>query len=146
MTARSGAQDPSGAAAERAQNQASPDRTAAGQAPAGKPAASAPAAGQAPAGKPAAVAAAASRAAAPGQASAPGQAARLPYEQARDELTDLVKRLEAGGLTLEQSLELWERGERLADICAEWLEGARARLATAMARRDDTSADAAAPF
>ena len=131
MTARSGAQDPSGAAAERAQNQASPDRTAAGQAPAGKPAA---------------VAAAASRAAAPGQASAPGQAARLPYEQARDELTDLVKRLEAGGLTLEQSLELWERGERLADICAEWLEGARARLATAMARRDDTSADAAAPF
>jgi exodeoxyribonuclease VII small subunit len=146
VTARSGAQDPSGAAAERAQNQASPDRTAAGQAPAGKPAASAPAAGQAPAGKPAAVAAAASRAAAPGQASAPGQAARLPYEQARDELTDLVKRLEAGGLTLEQSLELWERGERLADICAEWLEGARARLATAMARRDDTSADAAAPF
>lgn len=77
---------------------------------------------------------------------AAGQAARLPYEQARDELTDLVKRLEAGGLTLEQSLELWERGERLADICAEWLEGARARLATAMARRNDTSADPAAPF
>ena len=80
-----------------------------------------------------------------GQAAA-GQAARLPYEQARDELTDLVKRLEAGGLTLEQSLELWERGERLADICTEWLEGARARLATAMARRNDNSADPAAPF
>jgi exodeoxyribonuclease VII small subunit len=77
---------------------------------------------------------------------AAAQAPRLPYEQARDELTDLVKRLEAGGLTLEQSLELWERGERLADICAEWLEGARARLATAMARRNDTSADPAAPF
>jgi exodeoxyribonuclease VII small subunit len=74
------------------------------------------------------------------------EAARLPYEQARDELTELVKRLEAGGLTLEQSLELWERGERLADICAEWLEGARARLATAMARRSDGSADPAAPF
>ncbi|MGH3274972.1 MAG: exodeoxyribonuclease VII small subunit, partial [Streptosporangiaceae bacterium] len=40
--------------------------------------------------------------------------ARPAYEQARDELTDLVKRLEAGGLTLEQSLQLWERGEKLA--------------------------------
>ena len=38
----------------------------------------------------------------------------LTYEQARDKLAAVVKRLEAGGLTLEQSLELWERGERLA--------------------------------
>ncbi len=57
----------------------------------------------------------------------------LSYEQARDELANVVKRLEAGGLALEDSLELWERGERLATICSEWLEGARARLATAMA-------------
>ena len=60
----------------------------------------------------------------------------LSYEQARDELTSVVKRLEAGGLSLEQSLDLWERGERLAAICAEWLEGARARLTAAMAARD----------
>lgn len=60
----------------------------------------------------------------------------LSYEQARDELADVVKRLEAGGLTLEASLELWERGERLAKICVEWLEGARARLATATASAD----------
>ncbi len=53
----------------------------------------------------------------------------LGYEQARDQLVELVKRLEAGGLTLEQSLELWERGEKLAAICEDWLEGARARLA-----------------
>ena len=59
----------------------------------------------------------------------------LSYEQARDELTEVVKRLEAGGLTLEESLDLWERGEKLAAICAEWLEGARARIATAMAQR-----------
>ncbi len=52
---------------------------------------------------------------------------RPSYEQARDQLADLVKRLETGGLTLEQSLELWERGERLAAICEEWLEGARAK-------------------
>ncbi len=60
----------------------------------------------------------------------------LSYEQARDELAGVVKRLEAGGLSLEQSLELWERGERLAAICAEWLEGARARLTAAMAARE----------
>jgi exodeoxyribonuclease VII small subunit len=60
----------------------------------------------------------------------------LSYEQARDELIGVVRRLEAGGLTLEQSLDLWERGEKLAAICAEWLDGARARLTTAMAARD----------
>ncbi len=60
----------------------------------------------------------------------------LSYEQARDELAGVVKRLEAGGLPLEQSLELWERGEKLAAICAEWLEGARARLSAAMAARE----------
>lgn len=57
---------------------------------------------------------------------------QLGYEQARDQLAELVKRLEAGGLTLEQSLELWERGEQLAAICEQWLEGARARLAAAI--------------
>ena len=62
----------------------------------------------------------------------------LTYEQARDKLAAVVKRLEAGGLTLEQSLELWERGERLATVCGEWLDGARARLAAAMATRNDT--------
>ena len=49
-------------------------------------------------------------------------------------LAAVVKRLEAGGLTLEQSLELWERGERLAAVCGESLDGARARLAAAMAK------------
>jgi exodeoxyribonuclease VII small subunit len=63
----------------------------------------------------------------------------LSYEQARDKLAAVVKRLEAGGLTLEQSLELWERGERLAAVCEEWLDGARARLAAAMAKRDDAA-------
>lgn len=62
----------------------------------------------------------------------------IPYEQARDELTSVVKKLEAGGLTLEQSLELWEQGEKLAAICSEWLEGARARLTAAIASRDTT--------
>ena len=49
----------------------------------------------------------------------------LSYEQARDELASVVKRLETGGLTLEQSLELWERGERLAAVCERLLDGAQ---------------------
>ncbi len=52
----------------------------------------------------------------------------LSYEAARDELTEVVRRLEAGGTTLEESLTLWERGEALARTCQEWLDGARARL------------------
>jgi exodeoxyribonuclease VII small subunit len=67
----------------------------------------------------------------------------ISYEQARDELAGVVRRLEAGGLTLEQSLDLWERGEKLAAICAEWLDGARARLTTAMAARDTADASTA---
>ena len=70
----------------------------------------------------------------------PAPAEALSYEQARDKLAAVVKRLEAGGLTLEQSLELWERGERLAAVCEQWLDGARARLAAAMAGRDDAQA------
>jgi exodeoxyribonuclease VII small subunit len=76
-----------------------------------------------------------------GTGTAPSEA--LSYEQARDKLAAVVKRLEAGGLTLEQSLELWERGERLAAVCGEWLDGARARLAAAMARRGDDPDSAA---
>ena len=61
-------------------------------------------------------------------------AERPTYEQARDELVDVVRRLEAGGVTLEESLQLWERGEELARICQEWLDGAKARLDAAAPR------------
>ena len=73
------------------------------------------------------------------------QAGALSYEQAREELASVVKRLEAGGLTLEQSLELWERGERLAAVCERLLEGARARLAAVTAERSG-DAEPGAPF
>ena len=59
----------------------------------------------------------------------------LSYEQARAELEDVVRRLEAGGVPLEESLALWERGEELAGICQAWLDGARERLDAAMAER-----------
>lgn len=56
-------------------------------------------------------------------------AAQPSYETARDELLDVVRQLEAGGLPLETSLALWERGEALGVICQDWLDGARQRLA-----------------
>lgn len=65
----------------------------------------------------------------------------LSYEQARDELVQVVSRLEQGGATLEESLQLWERGEALAARCEEWLLGARKRLEAA---RAGASGDAAA--
>ena len=50
------------------------------------------------------------------------------YEEAREELIEVVRTLETGGTTLEESLALWERGEALAKVCQEWLDGARKRL------------------
>jgi len=64
----------------------------------------------------------------------------LGYEQARDELIEVVRRLEAGGTSLEDSLALWERGEELAKVCRHWLEGARARLDAALASPADDEA------
>ncbi|WAC66439.1 exodeoxyribonuclease VII small subunit [Agrococcus sp. SL85] len=65
----------------------------------------------------------------------------LSYEQARDELVQVVQALESGGASLEQSLALWERGNALADRCEQWLQGAKARLdaarATAQAEPDE---------
>jgi len=52
----------------------------------------------------------------------------LSYEAAREELVETVRRLEAGGITLEESLALWERGEHLATVCQQWLDGVRERL------------------
>ncbi|MFJ2812269.1 exodeoxyribonuclease VII small subunit [Streptomyces sp. NPDC087294] len=65
----------------------------------------------------------------------------LGYEQARDELIEVVRRLEAGGTTLEESLALWERGEELAKVCRRWLEGARARLDAALAEENSEDGD-----
>jgi exodeoxyribonuclease VII small subunit len=58
--------------------------------------------------------------------------AQPSYEEAREELIEVVRTLEAGGTTLEESLALWERGEALAKVCQQWLDGARKRLDDAM--------------
>ncbi|WP_405011783.1 exodeoxyribonuclease VII small subunit [Kitasatospora sp. NBC_01539] len=60
----------------------------------------------------------------------------LGYEQARDALLEVVRQLETGGTSLEESLALWERGEQLAKVCQRWLDGARARLDAALAAEE----------
>ncbi|MBR8742965.1 exodeoxyribonuclease VII small subunit [Nocardiopsis sp. MG754419] len=75
------------------------------------------------------------------------EAPELSYEESREELNNVVRKLESGGLTLQESLALWERGEELARTCERWLEGARAKLAAAMdERRDDGAEDPDTPF
>jgi exodeoxyribonuclease VII small subunit len=61
----------------------------------------------------------------------------LGYEQARDELIEVVRKLEAGGLSLEESLTLWERGEALAATCERQLAGARDRVEAALSRAEE---------
>jgi exodeoxyribonuclease VII small subunit len=58
----------------------------------------------------------------------------LTYEQARDELVQVVQRLESGGVPLDESLALWERGEHLAAICQQRLDGAKAKVDAARSR------------
>ena len=52
----------------------------------------------------------------------------LTYEQARAELEAVVRSLDDPELPLDQMMSLWERGELLATMCEERLEGARARF------------------
>jgi exodeoxyribonuclease VII small subunit len=58
---------------------------------------------------------------------------KLSYEAARDELAEIVESLEDGSASLEESLKLWERGEELAKICQEWLDGAKKKIDAAKA-------------
>jgi len=63
----------------------------------------------------------------------PTPGSELSYEQARDELVQVVQRLESGGVPLDESLALWERGEHLAAVCQQRLDGARAKVDAARA-------------
>ena len=63
------------------------------------------------------------------------------FEAARDELLTIVARLEAGDVTLDESLDLWERGEKLAARCQEILDGARERIAAVRGADGDDGDD-----
>ncbi|MEO9328368.1 exodeoxyribonuclease VII small subunit [Gordonia aurantiaca] len=67
--------------------------------------------------------------------------AELGYEQARDELAEIVGTLEHGGLDLDTSLALWERGEALAARCEEHLRGARERIESVIAQKSADDED-----
>lgn len=63
----------------------------------------------------------------------------LSYEKARDELIKIVEKLESGQATLDESLKLWERGEELAKVCQNWLDGARAKLSSAKSTTESSN-------
>ncbi len=60
----------------------------------------------------------------------------LTYEAARDQLVEVVRRLEQGGDSLAESIALWEQGEELARTCQSWLDGARKRLDEAIEAKE----------
>ncbi len=60
----------------------------------------------------------------------------LGYEEARDQLVEVIRTLEAGSVPLSESMALWERGETLATICQQWLDGARAKVEAARGTAD----------
>ena len=66
----------------------------------------------------------------------PTPVSEMGYEQCRDELVDVVRHLEQGGMSLDAALTLWERGEALARRCQEHLDGARARIEAALSTPD----------
>jgi len=67
-----------------------------------------------------------------GKEADPGTDDAASYEHARDELAAVIGKLESGGLSLDESLVLWERGEHLAAVCTRFLDGARERVETAL--------------
>jgi exodeoxyribonuclease VII small subunit len=71
--------------------------------------------------------------------------AQLTFEQARDELATVVDRLQRGTESLQESLDLWERGELLAQRCEDFLAAARERIATVVAADPSVAADRDSP-
>ncbi|MGV8909994.1 MAG: exodeoxyribonuclease VII small subunit [Propionicimonas sp.] len=69
----------------------------------------------------------------------------LSYEQAREQLGEIVYKLEAGSVPLSESMALWERGEELATICQKWLDGARAKIDSARSEASARSQASSAP-
>jgi len=62
---------------------------------------------------------------------------KLSYEEARDQLVEIVRQLETGSVPLSESMDLWERGEELAKTCQEWLDGAAAKIEASRPKSPD---------
>ncbi|AQP47930.1 exodeoxyribonuclease VII small subunit [Tessaracoccus aquimaris] len=63
------------------------------------------------------------------------------YEEAREELMQVVAQLESGGTSLADSMALWQRGERLADLCQRFLDGAKEQVAKSRSAEDEDPED-----
>ena len=63
-------------------------------------------------------------------------AAQPSYEEAREQLVEILHKLESGSVPLSESMALWERGEELAAICQGWLDGAKAKIEAARPQAD----------
>jgi exodeoxyribonuclease VII small subunit len=70
----------------------------------------------------------------PTEAAPPPEITTLPFDDALAELQRVVTELEAGGLPLERSLELFERGVALQRHCEQLLAGAELRVRQLVAR------------
>ena len=57
-----------------------------------------------------------------------GDVAALPFEKALAELEIIVQRLEKGDVALEESIQIYERGEALKRRCETLLREAEARV------------------
>jgi len=64
----------------------------------------------------------------------------LSYEEAREQLVEIVRKLEAGSVPLSESMALWEQGEQLATICQKWLDGAKAKIDAARSQASNDKA------
>ena len=67
----------------------------------------------------------------------------MRYEDAREELIAIVAKLEAGQAPLEDSMQLWRRGEALAAHCSRWLDGAQAEIERATAGPSERAPESA---
>ncbi len=65
----------------------------------------------------------------------------MSYEAAADELEAIVARLEAGNISLDETVRLFERGQQLAAHCHQLLDGAELKVKTLMASGDDGGDD-----
>jgi len=54
--------------------------------------------------------------------------AKEKFEEALEKLEEIVKRMEAGEMTLEESLKAFEEGIKLARLCAKKLDEADRRV------------------
>lgn len=60
----------------------------------------------------------------------------MPFEAAMAELEQIVQKLEAGSVSLEESIAIYERGEALKARCETLLKGAEARIEKILAGPD----------